>query len=606
MANIERPSSPIQHLMAMTLRRSRRSPLRLLVATVIPPLVVLAIAFFLWHASGRWTLFTAAVVACAWFGGFESGVAATLLSTALMWWFFAAPRYVILKPAAGQYVAALVFLCSGIVISDIVRRLHRTAAVLARTQRLLQGIIQHSPNGIAIKDVSRRYIVLNKAFEQLEGLKFGEALQHRAEDVLPSHLAEVISDQEKQVLEKHTSMVLETTLDGRSLLISHFPLLDESQRVFAIGAIATDITQQKRDQEALRLSLSELRIAEHVAHVGSWRWDFRTNETTWSDELYEIFGIDRERSPLPLLNPGLRLLTAESLLRLAGAIDKLRNDGAPFEVDLEFTRPDGSTRWCAARGEAIRDPEGRISGVAATAADVTHIMHLERLRQEWTTIIAHDLRQPIGVISSASELIPELYGVAGDELSMLQRIQSAAGTLKRMVDDLLDVSVLEAHRLKLERTVVDPTVLVGETVKRLRHVTGDRVEIVGSGPPLSLCVDAMRIEQVLVNMLSNAAKYGDAHAPIQLRVDFTTTEVQIAVTNRGKGIAADELPRLFDRFARSPATARSGVPGLGLGLYITKEIVEAHGGRIWAESEPGKTTTFHVVLPAEKARLEAA
>jgi signal transduction histidine kinase len=116
----------------------------------------------------------------------------------------------------------------------------------------------------------------------------------------------------------------------------------------------------------------------------------------------------------------------------------------------------------------------------------------------------------------------------------------------------------------------------------------------------------MRIEQVLANLLSNAAKYGDAHAPIQLRIDRITTEVQIAVTNRGKGIAADELPRLFDRFARSPAAAGSGVPGLGLGLYITKEIVEAHGGRIWAESEPGKRTTFHVVLPAAEARLEAA
>ena len=606
MANIDGPSRPIQHLMAMTVRPSRPSPLRLLVATVIPPLVVLAFAFFLWRASGRWTLFTGAVIACGWFGGFESGITATVLSTALMWWFFVAPEHVILKPAGGQYVAALVFLCTGIVISNILRRLHGTAAVLAQTQRLLRGIVEHSPNGIAIKDVARRYIVLNKAFEQLEGLKLEQALERRAEDVLPSDVADIVFDHEKEVLEKRTPMHFEATLHGRSLLISHFPLLDESQNVFAIGAIATDITQQKRDQEALRVSLSDLRIAEHVAHVGSWRWNFRTNETTWSDELYEIFGIDHDRSPLPLLNPGLRLLTAESVLRLAGAVDKLRSDGAPFEVDLEFTRPDGSTRWCTARGVAIRDSEGHISGVAATAADVTHIMHLERLRQEWTSIIAHDLRQPIGVISSASELIPELYQVPGDELSMLHRIQSAAGTLKRMVDDLLDVSVLEAHRLKLERSVVDPSVLVGETVKRLRHVTGDRVEIAESGPAVSLCVDSMRIEQVLANLLSNAVKYGDAHAPIQVRVDRTRTEVQIAVTNRGKGIAAEELPRLFDRFARSRTTTGSGVPGLGLGLYITKEIVEAHGGRISAESEPGTTTTFHIALPAANARREAA
>ena len=606
MTNIEKPNSLIQHLMAMTVRQTRLSPLKLFVATAIPPLAVLAFTFFLWRSSGRWPLFTAAVIACAWFGGFESGIAATVLSTALMWWFFVPPEYVIFKSASAPYIAAVVFLCTGILISDIFRRLHRTATVLVRIQHLLQGIVQHSPNGIAIKDVDRRYILLNEAFEHLEGLKFEDALRRRAEDVLPSHVAEIIADHERQALEKHTPMLFETTLAGRSLLISHFPLLDESQHAFAIGEIATDITQQKRDQEALRESLSELRIAEHVAHVGSWRWDFRTNETTWSDELYEIFGIDRDRSPFPLLNPGLRLLTAESVLRLAGAIDSLRKDGASFELDLEFTRPDGSTRWCAARGEAIRDPDGRIRGVAATAADITHIKHLERLREEWTTIIAHDLRQPIGVISSASELIPELYGVRGEELGMLERIQSAAGTLKRMVEDLLDVSLLEAHHLKLERSWVDPVALVHEAANRLRGVTGDRVEITESGPPLNLRVDPMRIEQVLANLLSNAAKYGDAHAPIQVRVDRAATEVRIAVTNRGKGIAADELRRIFDRFARSRTTSGSGVPGLGLGLYITKEIVEAHGGHIWAESEPGKTTTFRIALPAAESRLEAA
>ncbi len=606
MTNIGKPSSAIQHFMMVTVRRTRLSPLKLLVATIIPPLGVLAFSFFLWPSSGRWPLFTAAVVACAWFGGFESGVAATVLSTALMWWFFVPPEYVMFKSARAPSIAAVVFLCTGILISDMLRRLRRTATVLARIQHLLQGIVQHSPNGIAIKDVDRRYIFLNEAFEHLEGLTSADALRHRAEDVLPSDVAEIIADHERRVLETHTPLLLETTLAGRSLLISHFPLLDESQHVFAIGAIATDITQQKRDQEALRQSVSELRIAEHVAHVGSWRWDFRTNTTTWSEELYEIFGVDRDRSPMPLLNPGLRLLTADSVLRLAGAIDALRRDGAAIELDLEFTRPDGSTRWCAARGEAIRDPDGRTTGVAATAADITHIKHLERLREEWTTIIAHDLRQPIGVISNASELIPELYGVRGDELSMLERIQSAAGTLKRMVEDLLDVSLLEAHHLKLERTWVDPAVLVHETAKRLRSVTGDRVQITDSGPPLNVCVDPMRIEQVLANLLTNAAKYGDAHAPIQVRVTRAATELTIAVTNRGQGIAAEELHRIFDRFARSRAAAGSGVPGLGLGLYITKEIVEAHGGHIWAESEPGKTTTFHVALPAAALRLEAA
>ena len=605
MQNSGTPNGFSPYLMATTLKDSRRSPVRLLLGTLGPMLVVIAIQLFLWPMSARWTLFTPAVIACAWFGGYLSGVAATVLSTALMWWLFVPPEHVILKPAGKQYVIGLVFLCTGIVISDILRRLHGNAVALARTRRLLQGVIQHSPTAIAIKDLERRYILVNQAFANLAGVRIEAALQRRAEDVLPQPFSQVVADHEKRVLERRTPSFFEATLNGRSLLISHFPLVDESQHAFAIGAIKMDITQQKHDQEALRESLTDLRVAQHVAHVGSWRWDFRTNTTTWSDELYEIFGIDRQRSPLPLVNPGLRLLTADSVLRLTSAIDRLRVEGVPFEVDLEFTRPDGSTRWCTARGEAIRDSNGQITGVAATAADITHIMHLERLREEWTSIVAHDLRQPIGVISSASELIPELRDPR-DERSMLQRIQSAADTLKRMVDDLLDVSLLEAHHLKLERIWVDPSVLARETVRRLSHLTGDRVRIAESGPRCSVWVDPMRVEQVLVNLLSNAVKYGDPHALIHVRIDRAATEVRIAVTNSGKGIAPDELPRLFDRFARSRTTAGSGVPGLGLGLYITKEIVEAHGGRIWAESEPGKTTTFHILLPAAEARLEAA
>ena len=116
MRTVERKSGLIQHLMGMTVRRLRPSPLKLFFGTLIPPLVVLAFAFYLWHASGRWPVFTVAVIACAWFGGFESGVAATLISTALMWWFFVPPVHVIFKPGNTHYFAALVFVCTGIAV----------------------------------------------------------------------------------------------------------------------------------------------------------------------------------------------------------------------------------------------------------------------------------------------------------------------------------------------------------------------------------------------------------------------------------------------------------------------------------------------------------
>jgi signal transduction histidine kinase len=111
-------------------------------------------------------------------------------------------------------------------------------------------------------------------------------------------------------------------------------------------------------------------------------------------------------------------------------------------------------------------------------------------------------------------------------------------------------------------------------------------------------IDATRIEQVLDNLVSNAAKYGEIGADITIALERHDADFEVAVISRGAGIAPVDLPRVFQRFARSERERRRGVPGLGLGLYICKGLIEAHGGRIWAESIPGRTTTFRFTIPA--------
>ena len=257
----------------------------------------------------------------------------------------------------------------------------------------------------------------------------------------------------------------------------------------------------------------------------------------------------------------------------------------------------------------MRDETGRIVGINGTAADITRIKQLQRLHDEWTSVIAHDLRQPISTILMASEFLPELHqGEPNEkEREMVQRIHMAAGSLRRMVDDLLDMSLLEANRLKLERVSAKPHSLVHETLEQLAHLPGiERVRERAVADLPAIQVDPMRIEQVLQNLISNAIKYGDPETEVTVREEQRGNEIEIAVTNHGNGIAPDELPRLFDRFTRSRATRGSGTPGLGLGLYIAKGIVEAHGGRIWAESIPCEVTTFHVALPLSAELQEAA
>jgi PAS domain S-box-containing protein len=592
----------------LTASSPKRTSLRLLVAGLAPPLAVFAFELLLSHPTGRWSLFYPVVFAAAWFGGVASGVIATLLSAALVWWTFIPPQHALLKPADHHYIVALLFVGMGLVISRVVHDHRRNAALLARGHRLLETILDLLPDGVAIKDLESRYVFVNKEFERVTGVRASAALGRTPSELFSAALAEQVRANEATARETRAPHTFEAEqVNGHDILITEFPLFDESNAVFAIGAIETDISQRKHDEKTLREALEDLRTAQHVAHVGSWRWDFRTNHATWSDELYDIFGVDRSRPPAPLHYPAAALFTVESYARLRGAMEKLHIDGQPFELDLEFTHPDGLTRWVAGRAEAARDAMGQIVGINGTIADITHIKELERLREEWTSIVAHDLRQPIGVISMASEILPDLRDGERDERrEMVHRIQSASHTLIRMVDDLMDMSLMEAHRLRLERKWIDPEVLVHETVKALPELDGARVKTHVNGPSAPACVDPMRIEQVLGNLLSNAVKYGDPSAAIDVRLDRTDGEVEIAVTNYGKGIEPGEVPHLFDRFVRSKRAEGSDVKGLGLGLYISKGIVEAHGGRMWADSIPGKTTTFHVTLPAITPRPHAA
>jgi len=242
-----------------------------------------------------------------------------------------------------------------------------------------------------------------------------------------------------------------------------------------------------------------------------------------------------------------------------------------------------------------------------TVLDITHLKQLQRMREEWTSVIAHDLRQPIGVISISADLLPDVHTgeMCERERWIVERIRSATQGLTRMVDDLQDVSRIEAERLSLDQKWIDPGMVVRETVERFSQVhSSARVNVQESDDPTRIFVDPIRLEQVLVNLLSNAVKYGEENSEILVRLNHAGHDFEISISNHGGGIPPDELPRLFDRFYRSTKSRSSGVPGLGLGLYISKGLVDAHGGRIWAESIPGETTTFHVMLPLRQDSSE--
>jgi signal transduction histidine kinase len=236
---------------------------------------------------------------------------------------------------------------------------------------------------------------------------------------------------------------------------------------------------------------------------------------------------------------------------------------------------------------------------------------LERRREEFISIVAHDLRSPIAVIDMGAELLERhIGGIEGIDPQrtnrFLQNIKTSARGLERMVRDLLDASRIETSTVALELREVELRALIGGIVDRAGETTrGHRVIAVLPESLPMVRADPLRLEQILVNLLSNAAKYSEPDAEITVETIVRDDEVEIAVTNPGTGLSQQEIGKVFSRFYRSAQHVRRA-DGLGLGLYIVKGLVQAQGGRVWVDSEVGRYATFRFTVPRSSVRPEVA
>jgi PAS domain S-box-containing protein len=274
---------------------------------------------------------------------------------------------------------------------------------------------------------------------------------------------------------------------------------------------------------------------------------------------------------------------------------------ATMRQELLLRHPSGRMVPMLVSAAPVFDSQGKPSGAVTIYQDTSTLKQLERLREEWTSVVAHDLRQPLAVITIDAQALERMLEKRQFEEcpKVVGRIRRSTRHMNKMIDDLLDVSLIEARRLSLACEETDLATWIDDAVERLSSMaSGHPIRLSKPGGPTAAFVDAGRIEQVLANLISNAAKYGEPGAEIGIRLARTGDEFEVAVTNRGRGILPADLSQLFDRFSRSKDARGSGVAGLGLGLYICKGLVEAHGGRIWAESAPGETTTFLFTIPS--------
>jgi len=269
----------------------------------------------------------------------------------------------------------------------------------------------------------------------------------------------------------------------------------------------------------------------------------------------------------------------------------------------KITDSHGCVRWLSTIKVPLIEKDGACSRVLLATHDITELKQAEEEREVFIHTISHDLRAPLTLIGGHIDLVKEAVAAAGMDNQLLESLKAITRSIQRMtamITDLVDSARWTAGQLRLTTQPIDLSSYIADYLQRARPVM-DIERITVEIPPDIPCVlaDVDRLERILVNLLSNALKYSPPECPVVLRAQFRDGEVVVSVQDSGRGIAAEDLPQLFGRFYRAKSAAE--VEGLGLGLYITKLLVEAHGGRIWVASELGKGSTFSFTLPVASA-----
>jgi two-component system phosphate regulon sensor histidine kinase PhoR len=309
----------------------------------------------------------------------------------------------------------------------------------------------------------------------------------------------------------------------------------------------------------------------------------------------ELFGITTD----------IRGKTILEVLRqheFTGLLEKVTAEKQVLDYELKLSGL--NERWVQVNAAAISNGGSSKHGTILVFHDLTRLKQLERTREEFVANVSHELRTPLSLIKGYVETLidgakdnPEVAS------KFLQTIHRNSERLQFLIEDLLTISELESGRLKMNLQRVHLQPLAEKVLEDFKAQAADRhVTLTNELPNLTAQADADRLQQVLGNLIGNAIKYGRSEGHVNLSGNLADGGmIELCVRDDGPGIPAEALDRVFERFYRVDKARSREQGGTGLGLSIVKHIVQGHGGKVWAKSEPGKNAAFFFTLPAHDA-----
>ena len=394
------------------------------------------------------------------------------------------------------------------------------------------------------------------------------------------------------------------------VLPSPVPLHDGSHAIVGAVNLLVDITERKRVDDTARL-LAAIVESSDDAIVSK---TLHGIVTSWNRAAESMFGYSAEEMigrHISVLAPPDK---AEDMAYILG---RIKQGDRLDHYETKRKAKDGRVIDVSLTVSPVRDASGTVVGASKIARDITERKRMEealrrseellrdadRRKDHFLAMLAHELRNPISAINSAVQVIRKSEGAETLEWSK-DVIERQVKHLSRLIDDLLDVSRISQGKIELRKTVVDAGDLLNNAVETVRAFIKERKHELNLSFPVGSMpveVDPVRLEQVVVNLLTNAAKYTPAGGRISLSAERVGADIVIHVQDNGLGIAPEKLPEMFELFTQAETALDRSEGGLGIGLALVKSLVEMHGGTVSASSEGcGKGSTFSIRLAAAK------
>ena len=376
-----------------------------------------------------------------------------------------------------------------------------------------------------------------------------------------------------------------------------------------------DITEIKRAEQALRESEERYALAMKGANEGLWDWDGRTNETYISPRFRTVFGIETE-TPKITVADWEACIHPDDLARHHQALRAhLRDETEFYRCECRVLRPDGAEHWARMQGIGLRDERGRVYRMAGSVGDITdrkqteielgrakdQAMRASEAKSQFFASMSHELRTPLNAILGYTELILDaVYGeISNDIRDALERVEQNGRHLLAMINDVLDLSKIEAGRFTLPLTDYSMEEVVANAISAVESLGAEKNLGLKVSLPPDLPIgkgNEQRITQVLLNLVGNAIKFTDT-GDISVKVTLDEANFVVSVSDTGIGISDADQAKIFDEFQRVDNSDTRERGGTGLGLAIAKRMIEMHGGCMWVQSTPGEGSTFSFSLP---------